>query len=134
MKKPIALMMFCAMMLGLFTCSTERASAIPAFNKEFQDMYFKKDSTDPKEKALAEAITKVKCNVCHVGTKKKDRNAYGEELNKLLDKKEDIKNAPKIQDALKKVEAMPSDPANPQSPTYGDRIKEGKLPAGDPAP
>ena len=133
MKKPFALVLFCVAVLSLFASFTERASARPAFNKEFQDMYFKKVPNDPKEKSLAEAIDKAKCNVCHVGKQRKDRNSYGQELSKLLNKN-DLKDVPKIQDALKKVEAMPSDPANPQSPTFGDRMKEGKLPTGDPAP
>ncbi len=53
------------------------ALAIPAFLKEFQAKYVKPDSTDEKEKAFAELVnTKTKCNVCHVGTSKKMRNAY----------------------------------------------------------
>jgi hypothetical protein len=128
MKKLFALVLCCAGVLSLFSLGARQADAIPAFNKEFQDLYFKKDSTDPKEKALADKIEKTKCNVCHVGTKKKDRNAYGQELDKLLDKKEDIKNPTKIQEALKKVAEMPSDPANPQSPSFGQRMKDGDLP------
>ncbi len=130
MKKLLALTLSCVVALSMLF-RARQADAIPAFFKEFQAMYVKKDSADPKEKALVEGVAKVKCNVCHVGTKKKERNAYGEELSKLLDKKEDIKNAPKIQDALKTVADMPSDPANSQSPTFGQRLQEGKLPVED---
>lgn len=128
MKKLFALVLCGCVALSLFGLGTQEAEAIPAFKKEFDDMYVKKDSADPKEKGFAEAVAKVKCNVCHVGTKKKDKNAYGIELDKLLDKKADVKDAAKIQDALKKVAEMHSKPGDDSSPTYGDLIKEGKLP------
>ena len=71
-----------------------------------------------------------KCNVCHVGKSKKDRNAYGHALADLLDKKEDAKDVAKIRAALEKVAGMPSDPAKADSVTFGDLIKQGKLPGG----
>lgn len=109
----------------------DSAQAIPPFKKEFDAKYVKKDSSDPNEKALAEAVERVKCNVCHKGKDKKMRNGYGEELAQLLDKKADAKNPEKIQQALDKVADMKSDPNNANSPTFGDLIKEGKLPGGE---
>ena len=80
-----------------------------------------------------------KCYVCHVkGQKKKVRNVYGEALSKLLDKDnfkaarrkaEPDKAMAEVQAALEKVEAMKVDPKAADSPTFGDLLKAGKLPA-----
>lgn len=102
--------------------SGSEALAIKQFADEFKEMYVK-DGTP-----LAAEVEKAKCNVCHVGKSKKDRNAYGEALAKLLDKKEDKSNKEKIRQALETVAAQPS--AGAGSPTFGDLIKEGKLPGG----
>jgi len=108
--------------------SARDAFAIKQFGEEFKAVYVKPDSADPAEKALAAAVETAKCNVCHEGSSKKDRNAYGQALDKLLDKKEDAKNVEKIRKALEEVAALPSDPAKADSPTFGALLKEGKLP------
>ena len=69
-------------------------------------------------------IEKAKCNSGHEGKSKKDKNAYGELLDKLLDRKKDAKNPEKIRQALAAVESEKS----PSGETYGDLLKEGKLP------
>jgi cytochrome c2 len=107
----------------------QQADAVPAFNNEFKAMYVKADSTDEKDVALVAAVKKVKCNVCHEGKKKTDRNAYGMALSELLDKKKDVKDKEKIQESLKKVAEMKSNPADPESKTFGELIAEGKLPS-----
>ena len=53
MKKLFALVVCGCMALGLFALGPQSAEAIPAFKTEFDNLYVKKDSTDPKEKALA---------------------------------------------------------------------------------
>jgi hypothetical protein len=106
------------------------ATAVEPFKKEFEAKYVKKDATTDAEKNLAAAAEKAKCNVCHVGKSKKNRNEYGKALGTLLTKK-DGKNTEKIQDALDKVAAMKSNPKDDSSPTFGDLIKEGKLPGGE---
>ena len=53
------------------------AEAIPPFQKEFVKMYA------PPGSPLAAKVKKVKCNICHKGKKKKNRNAYGDALAKL---------------------------------------------------
>jgi hypothetical protein len=111
--------------------SVPSAHAIPAFNKEFMDKYVKKEPANDSEKALAAAVAKVKCNVCHMGTNKKMRNDYGKALKGLLDKKTDIKNIAKIQAALEKVAGMKSKSDDPSSPTFGELLEQGKLPGGD---
>lgn len=115
-------------LLVVFTAQT--AYAIKPFETEFKAQYVKEDSSVATEKALAEAVAEVKCNVCHKGKKKKDLNAYGLALGELLDKKKDKKDLEKIRAALDKVAALKSDPSASDAPTFGDLIKEGKLPGG----
>ena len=129
---------FCLLLLfgfafGTLLAQIESAYAIAPFKKEFDSKYVKKEPTTPEETALAAAVKKAKCNVCHYGKKKKDRNAYGEALSELLDRKKDMRNKAKIQEALDKVAAMKSDPDDPSAPTFGDLIKAGKLPSEEPA-
>ena len=82
---------------------TETGYAIEPFKKEFESKYVKKDPSTDAEKAFAEAVSKAKCNVCHVGKTKKERNEYGKALDALLDRKTDAKNIAKIQEALDQV-------------------------------
>jgi hypothetical protein len=100
------------------------AYAIKQFADEFKAVYVK-DGTP-----LAAAVEEAKCNVCHVGKSKKDRNVYGEALAERLDKKEDAKNVEKIKKALEEVAALSSDPSKADAPTFGKLIQEGKLPVG----
>ena len=100
------------------------AFAIKQFADEFKAVYVKDGSP------LAAAVEMEKCNVCHVGKSKKDRNAYGNALAERLDKKEDKENTAKIRKALEEVAALPSDPGQAGSPTFGALLKEGKLPGG----
>lgn len=108
--------------------NVQRAEARANYKKQFEALYVKKDSADPNEKKLAEAAEAAKCNICHVGKEKKERNAYGQALAKLLMKKE-TDNA-KIDAALQEVAKEHSKAGDPSSPTFGDLIKEGKLPGG----
>ena len=65
------------------------------------------------------------------GKKRKNRNAFGQQLAELLDAKKDVKDKEKIVAALKKVVAMHVDPNDEKSETYLDRIKASKWPAGE---
>jgi hypothetical protein len=100
--------------------------------KPFYDE-FKKDYLDNlKDKKFAEAVDKGsdKCFVCHQGTKsKKNRNAFGKEIGKLLTKK-DGKDKEKMDKAFKAVLAMHVDPKDKKSPTYMDRLNKSEWPAG----
>lgn len=133
MKKRL-LSLFCgALAMGaMLWIATPQAQAIKAFKTEFTAKYVKPDSQDPKEKAFAEAVAAAKCNVCHEGRSKKNRNAYGKALDELLDRKTDKRNPEKIQAALKTVAGKKSDPNDADSPTFGELISAGKLPGGDP--
>jgi len=119
--KKLTLSMLCALlMLGLFAPS---ADAIPQFQKAFVAKYV--DGNSNAE--FVAAVKEQKCNVCHIGKSKKDRNRYGAELSKLLDKKEDKENEAKIMASLEKVE-----PVTLGDTTYGELIKSGELPGGNP--
>jgi len=107
--------------------SARPAFAIKQFFDEFKAVYVKPDSAEANDKALVAEVETAKCNVCHAGTSKKERNAYGNALADLLDKKEDAKNVEKIRGALESVAAMPS---GTDGVTFGDLLKQGKLPGG----
>lgn len=102
------------------------AAAVKPFLDEFVDMY-----ADGTDETFTELVKKeAKCWVCHQGKKKGNRNPYGEALGELLSKK-DSKNKEKIVAALEKVADEKSNPDDPDSPTFGELIEEGKLPGGD---
>jgi hypothetical protein len=114
--------------------SANRALAILAFRKEFEEYYKVNEPQTDAQKALAERAKIAKCNICHVdGEEKKVRNAYGAELDKLLDKEnfgatrrkdEPEKVQAEIREALDKVAAE----KGPTDETYGERIEAGQLP------
>lgn len=105
---------------ALLAFITSTANARPEYKKQFDALYMTEGSE------LFKAYQgKSNCNVCHVGKNKKDRNAYGTALSKLLNKEKD---AAKIEEALKKVEKSNSVADDEKSPTFGDLIKAGKLP------
>jgi len=107
------------------------ANSRPQYAKEFTEHYHAKaDSDKAEEKALFEAVDKAKCSVCHEGQNRKNRNAYGKELAKLFSPPNE-KNVEKIDAAFEKVSEMHIDPNDSKSPTYGELIKHGKLPASE---
>lgn len=86
--------------------------------------------------SIADEVKTKKCNVCHIGaTDKKTRNDFGIALHKALGGKDLAKDKTnerdiaKIKAALKKIEAEKSSVAGK---TFGDLIKEGKLPGKNP--
>ena len=120
--------------------SAEQAGAVKFFRKGFEARYVGDEPSTDAQKSIAAAVETTKCWVCHVkGQNKKVRNAYGDALSKLLDKDnfkasrreaEPDKAMAEVQAALEKVEAMKVDPKMDASPTFGDLLKAGKLPAG----
>ncbi len=109
------------------------AHAIKNFQDDFVARYVEPSADDPQEAArkkviLAEAVAGAKCNVCHDGRDKRRRNAYGDELAKLLDKKADAENTKKVISALEAAGQIKCDPTDENSPTYGDLLDQGKLP------
>lgn len=120
--KKLGVMLVCA--IGALVGNSQSAFAI----KPFADAFVKKYVEGNDNKEFAEAVKAAGCKVCHVGAKKEDRNAYGMALAELLDKKADAKNEAKINEALDTVAGMKA-PDSEQ--TFGDLIKEGKLPGGE---
>ncbi len=117
------------------------ANSRQQYLKEFGTYYLKADSTNADDKMLFDAVNGAKCNVCHInGKSKSTRNAYGTELAKLLRPKEvppDFKGETdhkKIDEAFEKIAEMHIDASDPKSPTFGDLIKHGKLPASESKP
>jgi hypothetical protein len=107
---------------------TQSSFAIPAFSKVFTKEYVENNS----DKKFAEEAGKAPnaCFICHQGKERKNRNAFGKEVGKLLDKKKDAKNEQKISDSIKKALEMHVDPKDDKSETYMDRVKAGKYPVG----
>jgi hypothetical protein len=100
---------------------------------------FKKKYVDNGPSGLKEAYNKASCLLCHAkGTDKTQRNAYGEELSKLIegDAQQRMKDAgPKRKEELEKILAELdkafTEVAKMKSPTgdtYGERIGAGQLP------
>jgi hypothetical protein len=129
--KKLIVTMFALMVAGgtILGICAGTAQSRPAYFKAFNAKYVKPDGT-PDEKAFAAAVKDAKCAVCHEGESKKNRNAYGKELAKLFVPPNE-KDPAKIDEALDKVAEMHVDPKDPKSPTFGDLIKAGKLPASD---
>jgi hypothetical protein len=127
--KRVCLFVLCGVVASTMAASARTAYAIAPFKKEFDNAYVKPNPTTDAEKSLAASVAMVKCNVCHVGTSKKERNEYGKALATMLTKK-DGKEIAKIKDALEKAAAMKSKPGDDSSPTFGELIQQGKLPGG----
>jgi hypothetical protein len=84
-------------------------------------------------------VTEVKCNVCHVGTDKKEHNEYGKAVSKYLQKADFIGAAKKfdkvaspetqkaIADGLEKAGAEKAG----NGKTFAEIIKLGELPGGE---
>lgn len=122
-----------AVLVLIVTAASRPAFAIPQFSKVFKQDYLDNNA----DKKFAEEASKApnSCLICHQGVKnRKNRNALGKEVAKLLNKKDDSKPNPetlkKISEALKKALAQHVDPKDDKSETYLDRVKAGKYPAG----
>jgi hypothetical protein len=96
----------------------QAAQARPGYLKAFNATY----------PALKDAAEGAKCGICHFGEKKTNRNDYGKAMGEALGAK-DIKVEKDIVDALKKAEAGKS---STEGKTFGDLIKDGKLPGKNP--
>ena len=122
------LMFIMAALLVSATIARPAFAILPFYNA------FKKDYLDTLEdKKFAEEVGKAsnRCFLCHQGKNRKHRNALGLELSKHLNSKKDAKDAEKISAAIKTVMETHTDPKDDKSPTYLDRLKESKWPAGD---
>jgi hypothetical protein len=110
---------------GLALAGLVLASA--ARTAEARPDYLNKGFIPTYEKVKAEA-EKVKCNVCHYGDSKKNRNDYGKAVGEALGAA-NIKDVDKVKEALKKAEKGKS---SVEGKTFGDLINDGKLPGKNP--
>lgn len=125
MNRLLVLCMLAVLGLGI---SAKSAFALPAVFKLWIENY--------KASPVAEAATEAKCNVCHFGTSKKNRNDFGVALSKLgvtkdnynSLKDDEAKLNATLKAAFKKVESQKS----VKGPTFGEIIKSGKLPGTPP--
>lgn len=125
MRRLVVVLLVSVVFIGT---SSQQATAIVAFKKEWQKLYITPETDEDFAKLVKS--NKTGCFVCHQGKKRKNHNPYGDHLVELLDKKKDAKDKEKIIAALRKVEKMHTDPDDDKSPTYGDLIKANKLPGG----
>lgn len=133
MKSSWRVMILTVLVAAMGLSVARPAGAIPPFFKQFEAKYIKPEGNDQEKAfaALAAAEETGKCLICHVkGKEKTERNAFGTELSKLLDKEADKENVEKIIESLDKVAAMKSDPNDEKSPSFGELIAQGKLPGG----
>ena len=116
MRKSLTWIASCAV-VAAFVGAPE-AQARPDYYKAFEATY-------PALKTEAEAVKK--CGVCHPEEKKSVRSDYGKAYGTAVGEK-NVKFAAdekKLTDALKKIE---SEKSGTEGKTYGDLIKDGKLP------
>jgi hypothetical protein len=109
-----------------FAVAPEPAQARPKYRELFAKKY----------ENLKEQVADKKCFVCHPnGDDKKVNNDYGAALKKALGTKNE-KDVKKIDEALTKIEKEPSkvpkEPGGKEMKTFGDLIKENKLPGTNP--
>ena len=101
-----------ALVVGNFDQAAARTQYKKGFEKKYPDVVKAQDDG------------KITCNACHDGNSKKNRNIYGKALAKQLRKNE--KDKKKILEMLTKVEG---DKSSIEGKTFGDLLKENKLPA-----
>lgn len=113
----------------LFSIATPTQAILP-FHKQFVEFYAGDDSTASDEFKELVNDKKQRCFICHQGKKsKKNHNPYGEALAEHLTKK-DKNDVEKIVAAFETVAEQSSNPDDPDAPTFGELIAEGKLPGG----
>jgi hypothetical protein len=113
----------------LLFATAQPAAAVLQFYRVWEAEYL----TNHPDQDYATLVKKTanRCFVCHVGKKRTHRNAYGKQLEELLDWKKDAKDKEKILAAIKQVGDMHFDPNDDKSETFNQRIAESKFPAGE---
>ena len=129
MRYGVVALVFSAVISGVL--STRPAVAVKPFLEQFKALYVKPKTTDHAMQIFNAAVAEKDCSLCHLPKPKKGFNTYGAQLKKLLNAKRDAQNAQRIRAAMKKVAQMKSNPDDPKSPTFGARIRQGKLPVGE---
>ena len=119
-----------ALALALATFNSP-ALAIAPFSNAFKDKYVKPGAP------LEEKVAKAKCNVCHLGKNRKNRNEYGKAVQLYLKKADfagkDKKYDPKSEEGQKLLfEGLEKASAekNADGKIFLELITAGELPAG----
>jgi hypothetical protein len=124
-----------ALMFGCMLLMASPAMAIAEFGKQWKEKYLSGDDVSEEFKS---AGRKAGCFTCHVKDedKKKVRNEYGQALHKFLKAadfpKEYLKANP--EEAQKKIFEgfdKATDMMSKDGKKFGDKIKNGELPATD---
>jgi hypothetical protein len=124
--KKLAVSLLAVCVLGILTSS---AHALPAVAKIWlEDAYAKSP--------VIEVAKEAKCNVCHYGTSKKNRNDYAMALSKIgvTQKNYDLLkgNPEKLTLILKAMFKKAEGQKSVSGKTFGELIKEGTLPGTAP--
>src|SRR5690606_29569310 len=97
--------------------------SLPTPSAEARPQYFEQfNKTYP---TLAKAAESQKCGVCHGMGSKKERNHYGKAIVGALGESKNVKELKEVEKAIKAAESKES---STKGKTFGDLIKEGKLP------
>ena len=127
--KKAGILTICGMVAAMLVGMAGTADARPDYKKAHDAKY--------KGSSIEGALAEAKCNACHYGKKKSDRNDYGKALIKVgltEEKYKELKKEHKedfaklIKESLEKVLKEKADGGE----TFGDLIKAGKLPGTNP--
>ncbi len=127
MKKILVLALIASLSIGGFSPSLVMAQK--AYSDAWKELYVK----DSKDEGFKKLVDEAKCNVCHQGSSKKERNPYGTEAVAVFKKHDINKDRPKkdpagfkkdIEAAFKALEEVKAKDGK----TFGEKIKAGQLP------
>lgn len=124
MRKPGTLFIVAVLVAGAASPALARLQYLKVFDevylKEHENQDFAKEARNPK----------MRCLLCHQGKNRKHHNPYGIHIVEAIGPKKNVRDVPKIKEALAKVGAMHSDPDDETSPTYDEMLQAGTFPGG----
>ncbi|HET6326324.1 MAG TPA: hypothetical protein VFG04_16745 [Planctomycetaceae bacterium] len=103
---------------GIVFLTSAQAEARPQYLRVWMDTY-------PDVAQKNNVKTTLKCNVCHFGAKKTNRNDYGKAIVKALDGAKNVKDKDKFTDVLKTA----AKEKNADGKTFGDLLEANELPS-----
>lgn len=126
--KKAGILTLCGLVAAMLVGFAEKANARPDYKKVHDEKY--------KDSPIKAALDDAKCNACHYGKKKTDRNDYGQALVKAGLTGDNFKAKKGDKDAFAKEIAEAMDKVLKEKSqggeTFGDLIKGGKLPGTNP--
>ena len=127
MKRFAMLVVVCLLALVFNVLTSQQVSARPEYKGRLEEA--------TKKSKAADAIKEQKCNVCHYGKSKKNRNDFGKAVNKGITE-ENYKELKGDEEKLEKcIDAAISGALKEKGAdgkTFGDLIEAGQLPAKNP--